>query len=105
MTDTVHGLRCWDEEGRLTFDINIQTMRSTTVLIIPSGASGSIALSDLPSGVDGISFVPVVDGSSTNIAPFTWTDDHRLYWRQSAGAYRLSILDMSGLGGSMVIEE
>lgn len=104
MTETIHGLRCWDEDGNLTFDINIQTIRSRVVLTIPSGSTGSIALSELPSGLDGVSFIPVLASSPGNVAPYTWVAGARLNWRQGIGAYYLMVTDMSGLGGSTAFD-
>lgn len=99
-----YGLRCWDQNGRLTFDINIRTIRSMVVQTIASGATGSIALTQLPSGLEGVSFVPVLAGSPGNIAPYTWTAGGRLHWRQSSGAHYLAVVDIAGLGGSTVFD-
>lgn len=89
MTGSINGLRCWDELGRLTFDINIQTVRSTIVMTIPSGASGSIPLSSLPDGLEGVRFIPVLS-SVSQIAPFTWVEPIRFYWGGGKGAHYLT---------------
>lgn len=94
-----HGLKCWDSAGRLTFDINIRTVRSTTVLTVPSGSSGSILLSSLPSGLDGIRFTPT-NPAAYNVAPFTSADNSRIYWSGGVGDHRLTVVDISGLGGN-----
>lgn len=104
MTGSINGLRCWDERGRLTFDINIQTVRSTIVMTIPSGASGSIPLSSLLDGLEGVRFIPVLS-SASQIAPFTWVQAGRLHWRGSSGNHYLSVVDISGLGGSLAMDK
>ena len=97
------GLRCWDASGRLTFDINIRTVRSTIVQTIGSNSTGSIALSSLPSGAEGVRFVPVL-ASIDRIAPYTWISGGSLHWRGSSGAHYLTVVDISGLGGSTVMD-
>ena len=99
------GMRCWDESWRLTFDTNIRTIRSTVVQMIPSGTTGSVLISSLPSGLEGVNFVPVNSGVSGNIVPYTWTDGVQLHWRQGAGDYYLEVMDIAGLGGTTDLDE
>lgn len=95
-----HGLKCWDSAGRLTFDINIRTIRSTIVQTINHNETGSIALSSLPSGLDGVGFVAVDQTRGNNLGPFTWSSGGRLHWRGGVNAHYLVVNDISGLGGN-----
>lgn len=96
------GIRCWDENGALTFSTDIRTIRVMQRRVIPSGSTGSIPLSELPSGLEGVSLVPVVPALTSNIAPYCWTANGYFNWRGSVGDYYLMILDIVGLGGSTV---
>lgn len=91
---------CRDAAGRVTFSTDIRTIRVMQRRVISSNSTGSIPLSELPSGLEGVALIPVNAALTTNIAPYCWVASSRFNWRGSRNNYYLMILDIVGLGGS-----
>lgn len=86
------GIRTWSDTRHMTLSENAKTIRKTVVLYVPSGQTGSILLSDLPSGRDGAYFIPVSGNVSEGIQPYTWIANNRLNWRGSVGDMYLCVM-------------
>lgn len=99
-------IRCWDGAGRLTFDIDIRTIRVMSQQLIPSGSTGSIPLSQLPSGLEGVGLIPASPTRhwTDNIAPFCWVEGGNFNWRGSVGMYYLVVYDIVGFGGNTHVD-
>lgn len=109
---------CRDEAGRITFSTDIRTIRAMTMVSIPAGGSGSIQLSALPSGLEGVMFLPQdthIDeergysdelevlygrGGYAGDLPYTWVEGGALHWRGGTMAVYMMVVDEVGLGGS-----
>jgi hypothetical protein len=98
-------LRCWDANGVLTFSSDMQTMRVTQHFLIGYGSPGSVLVSSLPSGLEGVAFTPAEPQLDNNVAPYTWVSDPgtpqaKLNWTGNRNGYYLTVLDVVELGGS-----
>lgn len=116
-------MECRDANGRVTFSTDIRTIRAMTVVTIPAGGTGSVQLSALPSGLEGVMFLPTLplikedqpysdelgslygSGGYTGDMPYTWVADGALHWRSGTMEVYLMVVDTVGLGGSTDIDE